>query len=147
MIKLSQHFLLSEFTSSQTAARLGISNTPDGPALINLQRVANVLEEVRKLLNGEAIHISSGYRSPALNIACNGSESSAHMLGLAADFTCPAFGTPLEICRALEPFIDVLGIDQLIWEYGGWVHLGLADHPPRCMAMTIDQGGTRHGFA
>ena len=32
-----------------------------------------------------------------------------------------------------------LGIDQLIWEYGDWVHLGLSNGPPRLMVHAHDQ--------
>ena len=46
--------------------------------------------------------ISSGYRSPKLNKAIGGSSTSAHMSGLAADFSCPGFGTPLAICKELQ---------------------------------------------
>jgi hypothetical protein len=67
------------------------------------------------------------------------------MSGLAVDFSCPGFGTPRAICKALEPHMKELGIDQLIHEYDTWVHLGLRD-PPRHMALTIDTKGTRTGF-
>jgi hypothetical protein len=147
MIRLSQHFMLSEFTNSQTAARLGINNIPTGQVLVNLQRTASVLEKVRTILGGEPIHISSGYRSPELNAAAGGSDSSAHMTGLAVDFIAPTYGTPLEICRVLEPYMQALRIDQLIHEWSGWVHLGLREDEPRCMAMTIDSNGIRTGFA
>jgi uncharacterized protein YcbK (DUF882 family) len=36
---------------------------------------------------GKPIKVNSGYRCPALNKAVNGSKSSQHMKGLAADIT------------------------------------------------------------
>jgi hypothetical protein len=47
---------------------------------------------------------------------------------MAADFRAPAFGTPLQVCKALAPVVSVLGIGQLILEFatpngGGWVHV------------------------
>jgi hypothetical protein len=67
------------------------------------------------------------------------------MSGAAANFIAPAFGTPLEICRWLEPHIAALAIDQLIHEFGSWIHLGLA--VPRLQVLTIDRNGTRGGFS
>lgn len=146
MTELTEHFTLEEFTHSQTAARLGIPNVPKGQDLKNVARTAEVMERVREIL-GHPILVSSGYRAPKVNASVGGAASSAHVHGLAVDFTCPGFGTPSEICKELEPFMKDLGIDQLIHEYKTWVHLGLTAADPRYMALTIDTGGTRSGFA
>lgn len=145
-VMLSQHFTLDEFLASQTAAREGIPNQPDAAAMDHLKRTADVMEKVRTLLGSKPIIISSGYRGPQLNDAVGGSSTSAHCYGLAADFTCPGFGDPHEICLKLEPHLKELGVDQLIWEYASWVHLGLRDGEPRCQCLTIDNSGTRNGF-
>lgn len=110
--------------------------------------MAEVMEKVRTILDDKPILISSGYRCPPLNSAIGGSKNSAHMSGLACDFSCPGFGTPLQICKKLKPYMKELGIDQLIHEYRTWVHLGLsaADMIPRHQALTIDTKGTQHGF-
>jgi hypothetical protein len=146
---MTPHFTLAEFTDSQTAARRGLHNVPsaDSQARKNLQRVAETMEKVRFILGDKPILISSGYRSPMVNAAVGGSASSAHMSGLAVDFSCPGFGTPRAICKALEPHMRELEIDQLIHEYDTWVHLGLREDVPRHMALTIDTNGTRPGFA
>jgi zinc D-Ala-D-Ala carboxypeptidase len=144
---LSPHFSYDELVLSQTACREGLDNTPDEAAHDNLVLLCEVLEKVRTLLNSLPILISSGYRSPEVNAACGGSDSSAHMQGLAADFTCPGYGTPYEICMKLSPYIVELQIDQLIHEYEGWVHLGLTEGTPRNMALTINESGTTTGFA
>jgi zinc D-Ala-D-Ala carboxypeptidase len=147
--QLTPHFTLEEFTDSQTAARKGLHNVPPmgSPERANLQRTAEIMEAVRDILGKKPVLISSGYRSPQVNAAVGGSKSSAHMSGLAADFSCPGFGTPREICKKLEPYMRELGVDQLIHEYDTWVHLGLNTGTPRHMAMTIDSRGTRTGFA
>jgi uncharacterized protein YcbK (DUF882 family) len=80
---------------SQTAARMGIDNTPTPEILKNLRIMAAKLEEIRSLL-GVPVLVSSGYRCPALNKAVGGSKGSAHLLGLAADITAPSFGTVLQ---------------------------------------------------
>ncbi len=148
MTHLTKHFTLEEFTISQTAARMGADNTPSGAALKNLQHTAETMEKVRTILR-HPIFISSGYRSAAVNVAVGGSKNSAHVNGLAVDFTCPDFGTPKEICHKLRSYMIDLHIDQLIHEYDTWVHLGLVGpgYDARHMAMTIDTDGTRHGFA
>ena len=147
-MNLTPNFTLEEFTDSQTAARRGIDNVP--PPLsqerFNLQGTAEVMEKVRTLLGDHPVLISSGYRNAWVNSAVGGSKNSAHVQGLAVDFSCPGFGTPLQICETLEPHMKALGVDQLIHEYKTWVHLGLRD-APRHMAMTIDTEGARHGFA
>ncbi len=127
-MKLSDHFSLAEFTFSQTAARRGIDNTPDDAVRANLARLAQTMEQVRDVLGGRPIHISSGYRGPGLNAAIGGSKTSAHMKGLACDFVCPAFGSPLAVAQEIAG--SVVEFDQLIYE-GTWVHLGLSDAPRR----------------
>lgn len=144
-MNLAPHFALEEFTASQTASRLGLDNTPEPAALQNLQRLAYALEEVRTLLNNRPILISSGYRSRSVNRAVGGVANSAHALGLAADFISPGFGTPLEICRAIEA--SAIVFDQLIQE-GTWVHFAIADKgkPARRQVLTahFGNGPTRY---
>ena len=122
---LSPNFYLDEFTFSQTAARLGIDNAPDARILKNLQRLAASLEQVRGTLGNLPILISSGYRSATLNRAIGGAPNSAHMDGLAVDFTCPRFGSVLATARAVAKS-NIL-FDQVILEYGRWVRLGIAE--------------------
>lgn len=121
-MKLSEHFTLDELTRSDTATRLGIDNAPDAEALAAIrEHLAPGLERVRALL-GVPLLISSGYRSPQLNAQIPGSsDTSAHTLGFAADFTAPAYGSPWDICQAVAT--GNIRFDQLIYEYGQWVHV------------------------
>jgi len=120
---LSENFTLDEMVFSQTAARLGIDNTPSPEVLANLKRLAQALEQVRSALGGVPILISSGYRSPALNKAIKGARNSAHVLGLAVDFTAPRFGTVLQTAKAAAA--SGASYDQIIHEYGRWVHMAI----------------------
>ena len=129
--RISSHFYWAELTASQAAQRLGLDNTPSPAARANLQRLAEYLECVRLWLRSRPLIISSGYRSPAVNKAVGGSLNSAHMSGLAVDFICPDYGSPLTVMRAIEAaanngVIPLQPFDQLIYE-GTWVHLGLAE--------------------
>lgn len=137
---LSPHFSLEELTASQTAARLGIDNIPPPHIVTNLKRLAETLEQVRALLK-RAVLVTSGYRCPELNKAIGGSRTSAHMQGLAADFISPGYGTPYEICAALT--LSNIHWDQVIHEFGRWVHIGLADEPQRQQVLTAAH--TPHG--
>ena len=62
-MKLSPNFWLHEFTSSQTAARHGIDNTPNDMQLEHLKILAKGMESVRTTLDNMPITITSGYRS------------------------------------------------------------------------------------
>lgn len=124
-MRLSKHFTLAELTRSATANASGIDNSPGVRHLANLHHLAETLEHVRALLGNNPIIISSGYRSPDLNRLVGGSDTSSHSQGLAADFTCPRFGSVIEICEAIRD--SNIQFDQLIYEQGSteWVHLGI----------------------
>ena len=122
--QLSPNFTVQALTFSETAVKLGLANTPLPAHLINLRRLAGQLERVQTVL-GHAITLNSAYRSPVVNAAVGGVPTSAHALGLAADFVCPAFGSPLAVARRLAA--SDLAFDQVIHEYGRWVHLGFAE--------------------
>jgi zinc D-Ala-D-Ala carboxypeptidase len=117
---MSKHFTRAELIRSKVAQALSLDNTPPEHLLPHLDFTMAGLERLRAFL-GHPIVVSSGYRSPELNAAVKGSPRSQHMSGQAADFTCPGFGSPEDVVRALMPMRFVLGIDQLILE-PGWVH-------------------------
>lgn len=143
MTQLSPHFSLEEMTFSQTAARRGIDNTPPEGVRQRLETTAARMEGVRRALGEKPIRVSSGYRSPALNDAIGGSDTSAHTLGWAVDFTCPGFGTPLQVAKALAE--SGIPFDQLIHEHGSWVHISF-DPRGRQQLLTIDRKGVRQGL-
>lgn len=125
--RVSKNFILSEFLVSQKAARLGIRNIPTPTHLANMEEaITNLFQPVRDLLKKPVI-VTSGYRSVKLNEAVKGSATSAHCVGYAMDFTSPGFGTVKETCEFLEKELKERGIkfDQLIYEYGSWVHLAI----------------------
>lgn len=139
-MNLSAHFTLAEFVTSQEAARRGIDNIPPAAVMPALIHTAQALEAVRVRLGCAPIIVSSGYRSAALNQAIGGARGSQHTTGQAADIICPAFGGPAEVAAALRD--SGIEYDQLILEYGRWVHISFAPNP-RHMALIIDKAGTR----
>ena len=130
-MQISEHFTLEELTASQAAVRNGLDNKPDLEAAKNLRWLAGTLEEVRKLV-GKPVHVSSAYRSPAVNKAVGGSSKSAHMRGLAADITVSGMAS-----RDLAELIrsSAIAFDQVIHE-GSWVHIGLAEGVMRRQVLT-----------
>ena len=137
---LTPHFTLEELCASEFAVRNGIDNTPSSEVVANLTRLAQMLEKVRELLK-RPMHISSGYRSPELNARIGGSTKSAHMEGRAADFICPAFGTPYVVAKRIAG--TRLGFDQMIHEYGRWVHLSVpvVKQPAQRELLSIFEAG------
>lgn len=121
-MRLSTHFTLAEAIHSETATRKGIDNTPFPEILANMGEAADGMEQVRELL-ATPIFVSSWYRSPKLNAAIGGSATSAHVHGYAVDFTAPGFGSPIEVCEAIQK--SNIKYDQLIYE-GTWVHISFA---------------------
>jgi len=139
-MNLSEHFTLAEYTASETAARRGINNTPtEAWILANLRRSAAVMEEIRIIL-GVALIVTSGLRVLELNRLIGSKDDSAHPKGLATDFIAPKFGVPYDACRAIEPHVDRLDIDQLIYEHT-WIHAGLREGPGRHQVLTLAPGG------
>jgi zinc D-Ala-D-Ala carboxypeptidase len=137
---LSAHFTLAEFMVSDTAERARIDNTPPADVIPHLQRTAQGLEAVRIRLGGAPILISSGYRCLELNRRVGSKDSSQHVKGQAADFIVPRFGSPIEIVYALRD--SGIDFDQLILEFGRWVHASFTDKPRR-ECFQIDHGGAR----
>lgn len=140
-----KEFTLEEMTVSQTAARRSIDNVPKGKVLDNLEDTAHYMVKIRALLGNKPIIVSSGYRSPALNKVIGGSNTSAHTQGWAVDFTCPGFGTPLEIAKAISKADEFKLVDQLIHEFDSWVHISF-DPRNRRQLLTINSSGTKTGL-
>ena len=140
--KLSENFTLEELTHSETALRRGFENNPEPAAYENLIRLANLLEQVRKLL-GKPIMINSAFRSKQVNDAVGSSDKSQHRKGCAADLRVPGV-TPDEVVRAV--IAAGLPYDQIIREFDRWTHISIPnteDAEPRGNALIIDKAGTR----
>jgi zinc D-Ala-D-Ala carboxypeptidase len=133
--RLSPHFTLAEMTATQVR---GFDNTPGPTELRNLRRTCAVLERVR--LEFGPWHVTSGFRSEYVNRVIGGAVKSRHMDGLAAD------GFPLRSVswRDVVEFIRTLpDCDQVIYEFGRWLHIGLAleGAPPRQQALMVFEPG------
>ena len=127
-MKLSEHLDLAEVTRSDSAKRNGISNEPTPEHLENFKKLAiNVFEPIRKHF-GVPIHISSGYRSKALNTKIGGSLTSQHCSGEAIDIDMDGSANGVTNKMVFDFIKANLNFDQLIWEFGtkdspDWVHV------------------------
>lgn len=141
-MKLSKNFSLYEFTRSQTASRRDIDNQPGAYEIANLKALCRqVLQPLRDALG--PISISSGYRCPKLNAAVGGVATSFHTRGQAADIV-PAAGncTLMDIGRWIQENCE---FEELIWEFGGWIHVAYAPDPQGQVLKYWREGGkTKH---
>jgi len=111
------NFSIKELTHSDVAIAKGISNIPGAKELANLMYTITQLELVRAVLGNNSMNISSGYRCKTLNAAVGGVSTSAHVDGLAVDFTCSNYGNTVRIVEAI--YKSGIDYDQLILECAG----------------------------
>ena len=148
-MKLSNNFNLKELTSSQTAERKGIDNTPSTEHQDNLKSLCtHVLQPVRDHFS-RVVSVSSGYRSPELCTAIGSKTTSQHAKGEAADFEI--FGVSN---KELADYINHnLDYDQLILEYwkesdpnSGWVHCSFkeGDNRRQYLRAYKENGSTKY---
>lgn len=127
-MKISTHLNLAEVTRSDTAKRHGIDNTPTEEHLENFKLLAEKVFEPIRAHFKVPIHISSGYRSQALNKFIKGSASSQHCKGEAIDIDMDGTSGDVTNFDIFSYIKDNLEYDQLIWEFGtdanpDWVHV------------------------
>lgn len=123
-MRLSKNFTLEEFLVSQTATRHSIDMTPPPEIIENLQRlVTGVMQPLRDQV-GVGIFISSGFRPLELNTKIGGSKTSEHINGNACDFKVIG-QTPYDTASLIVEM--ELPFDQVIHEFGRWVHCGVRD--------------------
>lgn len=119
IIRLSENFYLSEFVTSQIAERFGYVNEPNESQISNLKLLCgNVLQPLRHKLR-LPIFISSGFRSFNVNAAAGGRYNSQHLEGKAADITVP----DLYLAEVFDILQTDFQFDQLIFEFGKWIHV------------------------
>jgi len=127
-MKISEHLDLAEVTRSETAKRKGISNEPTAEHLENFKKLAeNIFEPIRNHFN-VPIHISSGYRSKALNTSIGGALTSQHCSGEAIDIDMDGSSNGVTNKMVFDFIKSTLNFDQMIWEFGNdnapdWVHV------------------------
>lgn len=118
-MKLSENFYLNEFVISQVAERHGYRNEPNETQIKNLSYLCmNVLQPLRGMINAP-IFINSGFRSFDVNAAVGGKFNSQHLEGKAADLIVPS----MNLVDVFNIIMQKLSFDQLIYEFGNWIHV------------------------
>ena len=119
-----KYFTLNELIKSDAARRSKINNTPNKQEESNLiALVENILDPLREAY-GKPIIVTSGFRCERLNKLVNGSKTSQHRTGQAADIR--TVEDTIEENKKLFNLIQELNLpfDQLIDEYNyDWVHV------------------------
>lgn len=122
-------FTLNELIKSDAAKRSKINNTPNKQEENNLiALVENILDPLREAY-GKPIIVTSGFRCERLNKLVNGSKTSQHRTGQAADIR--TVEDTVEENKKLFDLAQELNLpfDQLIDEYNfDWIHVS---HSPR----------------
>lgn len=137
---LTPHFTLEELTHTDHRE---FDNTPNSSEINNLKRLAEMLEEVKTLLDGKPIMINSAFRSKAVNDAVGSKDTSQHRVGCAADIRVPGL-TPDQVVQAIKN--SPIQFDQLIREFDSWTHVSVPNNPsgtPRKQVLIIDKISTR----
>jgi len=109
----------------------------------------HVFEPLREWVGGP-IKINSFFRSPELNKAIGGSESSQHCQGRAIDID-DTFGHKTN-AEMFEHIRENISFDQMIWEFGDdnnpdWVHVSYVstdENRERCLKAYKDNGKTKY---
>ena len=126
--KLSEHFLLGEFTKSGSHPK--IYNVPTHEAIANMKHLCQWLEVLRERSGGPIV-INSGYRSPQLNRAVGGASNSNHLTGCAVDIRVTGFEQVIRYAAILLDYADESGqeFDELLVErnrFGAiWLHFAV----------------------
>ena len=116
---LSASFSLDEFVISQVAERHGYRNEPNEKQIENLRLLCvNVLQPLRVII-AVPIFINSGFRSFDVNAAVGGKFNSQHLEGKAADFVVHS----MNLIDVFNIILQKLSFDQLIYEFGKWIHV------------------------
>ena len=139
-MNLTEHFTLEELTHTDHRE---FDNTPNADQINNLERVAELLEQVKKMLGGKPIMVNSAFRSLQVNAAVGSKPTSQHCLGCAADIRVPGM-TPDEVVKAIRA--SDIQYDQLIREFDNWTHISVPNEvrmTPRNQTLIIDKQGTR----
>jgi len=137
---MTPNFTLAELTVTDHRE---FKNEPNPSEIANLQRLAELLEQVKVAIGGKPVMVNSAFRSKQVNDAVGSKDTSQHRLGCAADIRVPGM-TPDQVVKAV--ISAKLPFDQLIREFDRWTHISVPNDPkgkPRGQVLIIDSKGTR----
>ena len=122
-MQLSKYIMLAEFERSDYALRHGMKNKMGTTQTAYAKELCvHVLDKIRDYYKSPII-ISSGFRCMSVNTAIGGVATSQHTKGQAADFTIVGKTVDQVFQDIRCGKIKGLAYDQLIWEFGLWIHI------------------------
>ena len=139
-MNLTEHFTLEELTITDHRE---FFNEPNPSERANLQRLAELLEQVKVAIGGKPVMVNSAFRCKEVNDAVGSKDTSQHRVGCAADIRVPGM-TPDQVVKAI--MAAGLAYDQLIREFDRWTHVSIPNDSqgkPRGQVLIIDKQGTR----
>jgi len=137
---MTPNFTLTELTVTDHRE---FKNEPNPSEIANLQRLAELLEQVKVAIGGKPVMVNSAFRSKQVNDAVGSKDTSQHRVGCAADIRVPGMA-PDAVVKAI--IAAKLPFDQLIREFDRWTHISVPNDPkgkPRSQVLIIDSKGTR----
>ena len=145
-VRLSENFILREFTHDAKAIANSIYNVPDAGGIAKLQNICkNVLQPVYNHFASE-VKIVSGFRTPQLNYLWNGATNSQHLTCEAVDF-CVSNIHPDVVVSWIANNLDY---DIVMYEYlcydasykgEAWIHLSyVSPEKNRRLNLTTEAG-------
>jgi hypothetical protein len=137
---MTPNFTLAELTVTDHRE---FKNEPNPSEIANLQRLAELLEQVKVAIGGKPVMVNSAFRSKQVNDAVGSKDTSQHRLGCAADIRVPGMA-PDAVVKAV--IAAKLPFDQLIREFDRWTHISVPNTvgaAPRGQVLIIDAKGTR----
>ena len=137
---MTPNFTLQELTVTDHRE---FDNTPNAAETVNLQRLAEMLEQVKVAIGGKPVMVNSAFRCKQVNDAVGSKDTSQHRIGCAADIRVPGM-TPDQVVKAI--MAAKLPFDQLIREFDRWTHISVPNTEsaaPRGQVLIIDSKGTR----
>lgn len=115
-MRLSENFTLAELCVTN-------EREPNEPGEFEIGQLRNltthILQPFRSAV-GVPVNVTSAFRSKRVNAAVGGASSSQHVLGQAADIVVAGM-SPRQVCERMIAL--GLPFDQLIQEFGRWVHV------------------------
>jgi zinc D-Ala-D-Ala carboxypeptidase len=135
-MQLTANFSLAELA----ATGRNLPNVPTEGEIANLRMLTErVLQPLRDAL-GKPVRVNSAFRSEAVNRAVGGTATSQHRLGQAADIHVPGMSS-VELAKKIVEL--GLPFDQVIEEFGSWVHVSYGPrHRRQQLTATTEKGKT-----
>lgn len=122
-MQLTRHFSLAELTATSHP----YDNVPSVEIVARLQLLALALEQIRAAWGGLPVRVSSGYRSLLVNRAADGTSTSSHLSGWAADIFPPSSIAQLDAAAVLYELQErgEIRFDQVLIYPGAQLHVSI----------------------